>query len=169
MQGRRKSLGWAGAVAAIAVLGFVAAGCGSTEEQDPTPVATFKITPASGTPATEPTSATTQAVETPDGATTPANGGANEPITIVAQNIEFDTDEISASAGTVVIIFDNQDIGQPHNVHFFEGENNDGETVGETDIRNGPAEDTLEMELESDTYYYQCDAHPTMKGILTVT
>lgn len=89
-------------------------------------------------------------------------------ITVVGVNIAFDTDELYAPAGPVTIVLDNQDGGIPHNIHFFEGTNARGESVAETPLNNGPVEDTLEMDLEPGEYYYQCDVHPNMKGILTV-
>ena len=100
-----------------------------------------------------------QVVKTPDG---------DGVITVVGLNLEFDTDEIYAPAGPVTIVLDNQDGGMPHNIHFFEGTNARGESVAETPLNNGPIEDTLEMDLEPGEYFYQCDVHPNMKGILTV-
>jgi len=153
------------AVAALA-FGVVSTACGSTEDADPTPVATFKITPAAGTPQATPSAAATADAGTPIG--TPSSGGQNEPITIVAKNIEFDKDELTANAGPLTVILDNQDIGQPHNIHFFKGDSNKGDSVAKSDLKNGPEQDQLEFTVATGAYYYQCDAHPTMKGDLTV-
>ncbi|MEX0749754.1 MAG: cupredoxin domain-containing protein [Dehalococcoidia bacterium] len=112
-------------------------------------------------------------VTTPGASGTPAERGAKTPdaegtIVIVARNLEFDTDELLAPAGAVTIEFENADGGTPHNIHFFRGANARGESVGETALGNGPATDTLELDLETGDYFFQCDVHPNMKGTLTV-
>lgn len=154
----------------LAMLGLVALGaiaCGEAEEFDPTPVATFKITPASGasgsiTPAAD-------ATAEPTAAASPAAGGDVQEFTVVGQNTLFDVTKISAKAGTITITFKNQDGGILHNINFFNGADATAESVGATELKPGPAEDTLTMTLEAGSYYYQCDAHPaTMNGVLTV-
>jgi plastocyanin len=153
------------AVAIVAVLGVLSAACGEIEADDPTPVQTWKITPASGSrtaaPPTEPAETSTQA---PD--QTP---GAGATLSLVGINSTFDKETLEAPAGPVTIEFDNRDGGVVHNVHFFRGDSARGESVGETDLEPGPVKQTLTMTLESGDYYYQCDVHPTtMKGTLRV-
>jgi plastocyanin len=141
-------------------------GCGETSDADPTPVQTWKITPASGGGA--PTATAAPVEETP---TQPSGGSGGETVLeLVAANILFDKDELEAPAGTITIEFDNRDGGIPHNVAVYEGEDATGESVGATELGVGPVQQTLTLELEPGTYFYQCDAHPaTMSGILTVT
>jgi plastocyanin len=141
---------------------MLGAGCDAAGESDPTPVRTFKITPASGSPVATTPAATAVA--------TAASTG-NE-ITIAAKNsnLKFDKESITAAAGTVTIVFDNADSGVPHNIQFFEGSDAKGTSVGKTDLESGPVKQTLTMELTPGDYFYHCDAHPTtMKGTLTVT
>jgi plastocyanin len=141
-------------------------GCGETGDTDPTPVQTFKITPAANaTAARTPAPATTPVSEP----TSPATRAAGGVITLVGINSEFDLEVLAAPAGTVTIEFDNRDGGVPHNLHVFKGDDADGESVGETELEVGPVTQTLTMDLEPGEYFYVCDAHPnTMEGILTV-
>jgi plastocyanin len=158
-----------GAVAMAVVL--AAAGsiaCGDTTEADPTPVQTWKITPAAGGAATAtPAAAETAEATTTAPDTTPAAGGA---LQIAGVGSTFDVEDLTASAGAVTIEFDNRDAGVVHNLHVFKGTSAQGESVDATDIEVGPVQQTLELDLEAGDYYYQCDAHPTtMKGTLTVS
>lgn len=97
-----------------------------------------------------------------------ATADASGRIEIVANNLQFDLRELSAPAGRIVIALDNRDGGQPHNIQFFRGDDADGESVGTTEIKSGPAQDELAMDLDAGTYFYQCDVHPNMKGTLVV-
>jgi plastocyanin len=161
---RRFGLRLVVALAGLTALGVLAAGCGSTNSSDPTPVKTFKITPASGDQATATAVPVVSATATSDGGT----GGATT-LTIVGQDVKFDKDELSARAGEVTIEFDNKDSGVPHNIHFHKGPKVSDASLEATDLESGPVEQTLTLTLEAGEYYYQCDAHPaTMKGVLTV-
>jgi plastocyanin len=156
----------------LALIAFAAWGCGETGDADPTPVRTFKITPAANATvtsvATEPAgSPTAPAVTTPTAV--PGTPGAGTTIEIAGISNEFDVEEVTAPAGPITVIFDNRDGGVLHNIHFFAGDDADGEDVGETELEVGPIEQVLELNLEPGEYYYRCDAHPTtMEGILTV-
>ncbi len=156
----------AAVMVALAVLALGAAACDNSEQADPTPVLTPKITPASG--ATKPAStlargATAAATQPAETAT---SGGST--IKIEASNIQFDTDQLTAPAGTITVEFDNKDSGTPHNIHVHKGPSAKGDSVGTTKIENGPVKQTLTMTLEKGDYFYLCDVHPNMKGILTV-
>jgi outer membrane protein assembly factor BamB/plastocyanin len=125
-----------------------------------TPSAGGTTTPAaSGTPS--PSSSGTPSGTTTSGATS---------LTVVGQNIAFDKTTLKAPAGKVTVTFDNKDNGIPHNIHFFKGDNANGESVAASPIKPGPATDTLTMNLQPGTYFYQCDVHPLqMHGTLTVS
>jgi len=90
-------------------------------------------------------------------------------ITVIARNLEFDTDQLGAAAGPLTITFDNQDGGIAHNIHFFAGADPNGESVGEASLENGPFTEDVAMDLQAGTYFFHCDVHPNMKGNLTVT
>lgn len=154
------------ALTAVLAAALFAAGCGEPTALDPTPVKTFKITPASGSPGiSTPTPATT-ATAVP-AATTP---GAGTNLEIVGVSSTFDKEELSAPAGPVRIEFDNQDAGVVHNLHLYKGKNAKGEDIAETELESGPLEQELKVTLEPGEYFYVCDAHPTtMKGVLTVS
>src|SRR5262245_6124753 len=113
------------APAAVAMFGGLA--CGDTTEADPTPVQTFKITPADGgTPLPSPTAA----AATPT-SSTPSSG---TPLTIAAVGSEFDVEEAQAAAGPVTIEFDNRDAGIVHNFHVYKGDDSSGESVAESEL-----------------------------------
>lgn len=151
-------------VASLVLFSLLLVGCGETAAQDPTPVKTWKITPAAtgatGTPGAS-ESATPAPVDTPS-----ANGSTLE---LVGVSNEFDKEKMSAAAGPITIEFDNQDGGVVHNVAVYPGDDASGEPIGGTDLESGPIEQTLSLTLEAGEYFFQCDAHPTtMKGSLTV-
>jgi plastocyanin len=132
------------AVAAVVLAGIVMGACGddSSDASEVPPEVPFE-----------------KVAKTPD---------ANNVLTVVGLNLEFDTDELYAPAGEITVVLDNRDGGMPHNIHFYEGTNARGKSIAETPLNNGPVEDPLELDLEPGEYYYQCDVHPNMKGILTV-
>ena len=151
-------------MALCALASLAADGCANDAASDPTPVQTFKITPAANA-----TSAPqqTEAPATPTEATSPSPDGT--PIAIAGIGSEFNVEEVSTPAGSVTVEFDNRDGGVLHNIHFFKGGDNDGESVAETELEVGPITQTLTFDVEPGEYFYQCDAHPTtMEGILTV-
>lgn len=169
MKARDRALGLAiisGAVFAAAL----ATGCGESRPLDPTPVKTWKITPAATQPGSVDTAVPTEPpAETPsppsDG--TPAAGTVLE---VAAISSTFDVTELQAPAGSITIKYDNRDAGVIHNFALFRGEDASGEFIDATELESGPIEQELTVELEPGTYFYQCDAHPTtMKGTLIVS
>jgi plastocyanin len=174
-------------VALSAIVVFGAAACSSAgKSADPTPVQTFKITPSSGGAATKPPGAPTAAATSTAPATaaatsaaspaatseaTPAatSGGGGTKLVLIAINLQWDKTELSAPAGPITFEIDNQDPGQPHNIHIYKGTDVTGEDMGMTQLNIGPTKDTLDVTLEKGQYFYQCDVHPTtMFGTLTV-
>lgn len=163
----RKRLAAAGMLITLALAAYAGSGCGGTTSADPTPVKTFKITPAADATTAPGTTETAPAPTAP--AATPDDPGGAEPIAIAGISSAFDVEEIEADAGTITIEFDNRDAGVIHNIHFFEGDDADGESIAETELEVGPIEQTLTFDAEPGEYFYQCDAHPTtMSGKLTV-
>ena len=158
----------AGVVCAIiamlaAPLSFMA--CGEPAVQDPTPVKTWKITPA----ATDFVVNTTPGVEaTKPPAGTPDAGGTV--LELVGVGSAFDVEDLEAPAGPITIKFDNQDAGVVHNLALYPGDDASEDPIAATDLETGEIEQTLELDLEPGEYFYQCDAHPTtMKGDLKVS
>ena len=166
------------AILSLALIGTAAlsTACGEPAEADPTPVKTWKITPAATQPGGAETVAPTEpaagsptvapAEETPAEGT-PATGIVLE---IAAISSTFDKSEMEAPAGPITIKLDNQDAGIIHNIALFDGDDASGELIAATDLEPGPIEQELTVDLEPGSYFYQCDAHPaTMKGDLTVS
>ena len=94
-------------------------------------------------------------------------GTAATEITVVGENILFDTDVFVVPAGEeVTITFENLDDGVPHNFHVQGGAAGDFKT----EIESGPITQTLTFTLaEAGTYTFVCDVHPTpMRGQLVV-
>ncbi|MBN9491987.1 cupredoxin domain-containing protein [bacterium] len=102
----------------------------------------------------------------PTAAASPAQGG--NAVTISAHSIAFDKTSVTVPAGPVSITFDNADKGTMHNLHVFDGNSNSGKTEGKTSLKIGPNTQTLHLNLQKGTYYFQCDVHPDrMKGTIT--
>jgi len=95
----------------------------------------------------------------------PAAAGA--PLHIAAQNIQFDTDHLEASAGRAFVLeFANNDPGIPHNVEIRDAT---GASVFKGQIVTGPAKASYQVPtLAAGNYMFLCDVHPTMTGTLTV-
>ncbi len=90
-------------------------------------------------------------------------------LTIVAEGIAWDKSRLSAIAGVpLTITLDNRDNRIPHNIHFFQGAEPGGESVAMSELETGPSTQTLNFgPLEAGDYYYVCDVHPAMEGVLT--
>jgi plastocyanin len=96
-------------------------------------------------------------------------GGPAGAVTLVAQDLAFNTAELSLPAeGEAVITFDNQDDGVAHNAAVYTEEG--GEAIFQGEVITGPA--TVEYVFPPPppgTYYFQCDLHPAdMNGTATV-
>jgi plastocyanin len=85
----------------------------------------------------------------------------------VAQGIAFAESCLVAAPGKFTVNFDNKDAGIPHNFAVLEDKG--GKQIGATAIAPGPDQETLPLDLQAGTYYFQCDVHPdTMFGTLAV-
>lgn len=102
-----------------------------------------------------------------DGA--PAGGPAS--FNIVAENIQFDVESITVSAGVeVTVTLDNRDAGVPHNIAFYT-DSSASQLIAGTEVENGPVTQTLTFTAPTapGTYFFRCDVHPdTMTGALVV-
>lgn len=92
-------------------------------------------------------------------------------LSIVAQNLAFDTDCLAAPVGEAFTIeFDNRDAGVPHNVAIFTDESA-AEVIFQEPPFPGPETVTYEPEPveEEGNFFFRCDVHPTtMTGTFVV-
>jgi plastocyanin len=94
--------------------------------------------------------------------------GVDEPIEVVSDNLEFDTDELHFPASTEVEVeLDNRDT-VVHNISIYESKG--GDQVFKGELVDGGDEATYEIPpLDGGTYFFQCDVHPaTMTGTVLV-
>ena len=100
-------------------------------------------------------------------------GATGGPVTvnIVAQNILFNTKQITASAGVeVTIVMDNRDAGVPHNISFYTNRSASS-AIFKGELITGPSSVTEKFTSPSSpgNYFFRCDVHPdTMTGTFTV-
>jgi plastocyanin len=96
--------------------------------------------------------------------------GPGRGLTVVADDLQFQTDEIRLVAGQpTTLTFDNQDAGQQHNIAIFPSEDDLTEPLFRGDIIMGPDTITYELPpLDPGTYYFHCDVHPAMNGTVVV-
>ena len=98
----------------------------------------------------------------------PAAGGGT---TLVAENTAFDLTELEVKAAAEnTITFDNKDSGVDHNMSIYTDQDAGLALEGaifEGEIIAGP--DTIDYTFEGPEkgeYYFQCDVHPNMNGIV---
>jgi plastocyanin len=84
-------------------------------------------------------------------------------VTLVADDLRWDTDCLQAAAGPLTIEVDNRDDGQNHNVHLPDAPDSPA-----TDLEQGPSRQELDVDLRPGAYEFICDIHPNMVGTLTV-
>ncbi len=104
------------------------------------------------------------------------NFDGDQTVEVTAQNIAFDTDNITIKAdGEVRIRFTNKDPATPHNIAFYNSESDttpvsDGSVGIQFDgTADGVTDDTVFAIPDPGTYYFRCDVHPTiMFGTFTV-
>ncbi|MFL6206727.1 MAG: cupredoxin domain-containing protein [Acidimicrobiales bacterium] len=84
-------------------------------------------------------------------------------LTLVADDLRWDTDCLRSASGPLTIEVDNRDDGQNHNVHLP-----DAPGAPATDLQKGPSTQDLDVDLAPGSYQYVCDLHANMVGTLTV-
>ena len=101
---------------------------------------------------------------------TPGAGSPSAPagdaVTITAKDLKFGQAEVAVPADEAFdLVLDNQE-GIPHNVAIYTDESASTEiSVGE--IFSGPAQKTQSVPaLAAGTYFFRCDIHPDMKGLI---
>ena len=96
-------------------------------------------------------------------------GGGGPVVAVAAQNIAFDTDTIELPANTAATIaFDNLDAGVQHNVSIYEDETR-ASPLFQGELITGPAKTEYQIPpLPPGEYYFVCDVHPNMNGVVIV-
>jgi plastocyanin len=97
-------------------------------------------------------------------------GDGGTTVQLAVQDISFDKDEITLTAGAQATIqFDNQDEGLPHNFAIYEDESAEA-TIFQGDIVEGPTTTDYSFTApDAGTYFFRCDVHPTqMTGTVVV-
>src|SRR5687767_5357340 len=84
-------------------------------------------------------------------------------VTLVADDLRWDTDCLRSGPGPLTIVVDNRDDGVNHNIHLPTA---DGSPA--TELERGPSRQQLEVDLPRGAYEFVCDIHPNMVGMLTV-
>jgi plastocyanin len=93
------------------------------------------------------------------------------PIPLIAKNFTFDKTSLTFEPGkTVVINFDNQDAGLPHNFALYT-DSTLKTVIYRGEMTTGPEKKRYEFAAPAPgTYFFQCDYHPAqMKGTATVS
>ena len=96
-------------------------------------------------------------------------GGPGGGVTVVAQNIAFDTSTIDLPPSPSSITFDNRDAGVQHNIAIYSNSSLDQELFS-GDLVTGPATVQYQIPaLQPGEYYFQCNVHPNMSGSVVVS
>jgi len=107
-----------------------------------------------------------QAVES--GPDEPGPGGPGG-VTVVAQNIAFDTSTIELPPVPTTITFENRDAGVQHNIAIY-ADSSVADELFDGELVTGPT--TIQYEvpaLPPGDLYFQCVVHPTMSGTVVVS
>ncbi|MBA3363620.1 MAG: cupredoxin domain-containing protein [Actinobacteria bacterium] len=101
------------------------------------------------------------------GTITAAEGAGG--LTVVAENTEFDTAELTLPAETPTpLTFDNRD-SVPHNLAIYEDDTASGDPLFTFEPFPGALAESFEVPpLPEGQYYFRCDVHPTMEGAVVV-
>jgi plastocyanin len=95
-------------------------------------------------------------------------------LSITAQGTAWNKTTLAALADTpLTLTMNNNDAGVAHNIHFSQGADPGGPDLDPpamTEIENGPNVQTLNFgPLPAGDYYYVCDVHTNMEGVLTAS
>ncbi len=101
------------------------------------------------------------------GGGTPGGGGAT--VTVIAQNLQFDTSTIYLPGNAPSTIhFENNDPGVQHNIAIFTDSSMSTRLFTGALVTGPGAADYQIPPLAPGSYYFHCDVHPTMNGKVSV-
>jgi plastocyanin len=86
--------------------------------------------------------------------------------------LAFDSATLEATAGDDVVLTYTNNSPLPHNWHLFAGGDDTADSIAFTPLNSGPGDvESVEFTVPSDPgeYYYECDIHPFMNGLLVVS
>jgi len=96
-------------------------------------------------------------------------GGPGGGVTVVAQNIAFDTSTIRLEPVPTTITFENRDAGVQHDIAIYSDSSLADELFG-GELVTGPATvDYAVPALPPGEHYFQCNVHPNMNGSVVVS
>jgi plastocyanin len=84
-------------------------------------------------------------------------------VTLVAEDVAWDTDCLEAPPGALTIVVVNRDEGVQHNLHLPDAPHDP-----KTPLAPGASTHELDLTLDAGAYRYVCDIHPNMVGTLKV-
>ena len=96
-------------------------------------------------------------------------GGPGGGVTVVAQNIAFDTSTIQLEPVPTTITFENRDAGVQHDIAIY-SDSSLADELFDGELVTGPATvDYAVPALPPGEHYFQCNVHPTMNGSVVVS
>jgi plastocyanin len=96
-------------------------------------------------------------------------GGPGGGVTVVAQNIAFDTSTIRLEPVPTTITFENRDAGVQHDIAIY-SDSSLADELFEGELVTGPATvDYAVPALPPGEHYFQCNVHPNMNGSVVVS
>jgi plastocyanin len=99
-----------------------------------------------------------------------ASSDGSAPAEMSANQLEFSTDCIEATAGSAFTISFTNEEAAPHNIAIYTDDSK-SEILFEGEIVSGP-DGTAEYEvpaLDAGEYYFDCQVHPEMNGTVTIS
>jgi len=96
-------------------------------------------------------------------------GGPGGGVTVVAQNIAFDTSTIQLEPVPTTITFENRDAGVQHDIAIY-SDSSLADELFDGELVTGPATvDYAVPALPPGEHYFQCNVHPNMSGTVVVS
>src|SRR6185503_4164699 len=115
-----------------------------------------------------PSPSLTRASATPQPTGSSATCGKDKKVLLdqTAEGTAFTESCLVAAPGSFTVNFDNKDVGIQHNFAVLTKEG--GKVLKATTVAAGPDQETLPLDLQAGTYYFECQVHTFMNGTLAV-